>query len=296
MKSRQALEHLARYYDCVSLEGFVRETKFVATDIRELLTGEARCARAYYTQYAKVIREIAPSLGFKGRRSDSSNNINAADPVNSMLNYGFGVLSGIVRTAVHGAGLDPAIGFIHEPMGQTGTSSPLVYDWEENYRVLVDLTVLDILREGGHRRSDFEWTDQYRSRVGPVIGKRIITVLYDMFRRKVLFHGKSATFSVLVDLDGQRLVRFLQEKQRSLSFEKPLPVDLSLIDAVTRERILTMSVEERKRLGIGKTTYWYQRQKALAGKPTKLYRKVAERLAMGPDLRTGSESPSFPSD
>ena len=59
-------------------------------------------------QYWGVVSSILPdNLGFNGRDPDSS------DPFNMALNYGYGILYGIVEKSLLLAGLDPYLGFLH---------------------------------------------------------------------------------------------------------------------------------------------------------------------------------------
>ena len=44
-----------------------------------------------------------------------------------------------------------------------------------------------------------------------------------------------------------------------------------------KKQILTMSTQERKRLGINKSTLWYQKKKLTEGKKINLYAKVSSR-------------------
>jgi CRISPR-associated protein Cas1 len=49
-------------------------------------------------------------------------------------------------------------------------------------------------------------------------------------------------------------------------------------DLSTRKMILSMTPQERKRLGIGKTTLWYMKKDIADGKTRKIYSKVLEKL------------------
>jgi CRISPR-associated protein Cas1 len=50
-----------------------------------------------------------------------------------------------------------------------------------------------------------------------------------------------------------------------------------------REKILRMSVQERKNLGLNKSTLWYQKKKLTEGKKIKLYNKVLSKIAVEKD-------------
>jgi CRISPR-associated endonuclease Cas1 len=92
-----------------------------------------------------------------GRRSSklgtqSHPNRNATHPVNSMLNYAYGILESQVRMQVVAAGLDPTIGIFHgKARGQHG----LVYDLMEPQRPIVDRAVLKFVQSNTFQPADF---------------------------------------------------------------------------------------------------------------------------------------------
>jgi len=54
--------------------------------------------------------------------------MNASNPVNAMLNYGYATLESIVRKYINTIGLDASIGYLHEI---APSKHPLVYDLQE---------------------------------------------------------------------------------------------------------------------------------------------------------------------
>lgn len=104
-------------------------------DVRfELLGIEGRAAQRYW----HAIKQIVPEeYGWPGRKRRG-----AKDPVNSALNYGYGILYSQVERALVLAGLDPYGGFIH--VDRPGKPS-LVLDLIEEFRQpVVDRTVLGL--------------------------------------------------------------------------------------------------------------------------------------------------------
>lgn len=61
-----------------------------------------------------------------------------------MFNYGYAILEAQVRRTINAVGLDPAVGYLHET--KSG-NTPLVYDFQELYRWLIDLSIIEILEE-----------------------------------------------------------------------------------------------------------------------------------------------------
>ncbi len=99
--------------------------------------------------YWKAVRNvIPPEFGFQERSGR-----NATDPVNAMLNYGYGILEGEVHRAIHLAGLDPYAGYLHADRPGSNT---LAFDLMEEFRQqLVDKAVLAQVTRGVVKPSDF---------------------------------------------------------------------------------------------------------------------------------------------
>jgi CRISP-associated protein Cas1 len=98
----------------------------------ELMGIEGVCGRIYWDAVNEVIKE---RITFMGRETRG-----AQDEVNSLLNYGYGILYTQVRGAVLNAGLEPFAGFLH--VDRPGKPS-LVLDLVEEFRQpVVDRVVL----------------------------------------------------------------------------------------------------------------------------------------------------------
>jgi CRISPR-associated protein Cas1 len=142
-RSLQVLDWLAQRYD---IERGVQLTKHEAfrlskvRSVTDLRTVEGRVALRYWQAYASVIPDC---FDFHGRMTSSHQN-NASDPVNLALNYAYGVLEGECRTAINTVGLEPSVGFLHEPSSYQ-TKQSLVYDLQEPFRWIADVTVMDAL-------------------------------------------------------------------------------------------------------------------------------------------------------
>jgi len=118
-------------------------------EVRDLLMNlEGRAAQHYW----EALKGILAPLGFEGRSGRY-----AQDPVNTMLNYGYGVLLGEVWRAVHYAGLDPYGGFLHAD--KPGKPS-MVLDLMEEFRPhLVDRLVIKLVSKRMVSRDGFEFVD-----------------------------------------------------------------------------------------------------------------------------------------
>jgi CRISP-associated protein Cas1 len=281
-KSIQLLRHLQRYYPSIDPRPLEREVRRPppsrAQDIHgTLMTKEARVAVAYFGELGKVVQQLAPEFGFRSRgQSCTSNNMSASDPFNVCLNVAYGVLECWVRTAVNQAGFNEGVGFLHE--AQAG-GLPLAYDMQEPFRWLADYSLIQLLEKRILDKSDFSYTQELRLRMKPESVRMVVERMAFNFGRKTPADGSQRKYdTVLVD-DTRKLARFLTGSAKSLSFQAPFVVDEVQADARLREQLLNLTVEERKKLGIPKTTYFYIRKNALSGKSLRLYKRVQSRLA-----------------
>ena len=118
-----------------------------ASTVPETRTVEARTALRYWETFRKNLPEW---LHFQGRMTTSHNN-NASDPFKAALIYGYGFLKIQCRIAINAVGLELAVGFLHET-ASTQTAESLVYDLEEPFRFLADLSVIQAIKAEGKSR------------------------------------------------------------------------------------------------------------------------------------------------
>lgn len=243
-----------------------------------LMLYESRVALAHWTQYAKAVEKLWPKSGFVSRRSPHRSwNNSAADPINALLNYGYSLLESSCRAAITSVGLLPEIGFLHEV---APSKLPLAYDLQEPFRWLVDLCVLELLRDGKlDRKADFIVTEQYHIRLRPTAVKAIIERMSANFNRKVTVGGRNYSYETLVRESARKLARTLLEPKAQFDLSVPFAVGESgHLATDTAERVASMTYAEARRLGISKAGLWDMKRRAREGKPLRLYRKVAKRV------------------
>jgi len=85
--------------------GPLREAETIDAIRDQLLATEGHAARQYWQAVRKILPE---SYGWTARTGRG-----ATDPINSLLNYGYGILYGQVEQSLVLAGLDPFAGFVH---------------------------------------------------------------------------------------------------------------------------------------------------------------------------------------
>ena len=103
----------------------------IVSDISPTLRGwEGQAARIYF----EALNVFLPDhLQFNARSQHP-----AVDPVNAMLNYGYGLLYGKIEGALIKAGIDPYVGIMHR---DNYNRPVLVYDVIEKYRIWIDYVV-----------------------------------------------------------------------------------------------------------------------------------------------------------
>ncbi len=223
----------------------------------------------------RYLQGILPKkFGFTYRLHESRP-MNASDPINVLLNYGYAILETQCRKALNCVGLESSVGFLHEPRQ---TKYSLCYDLMEPYRFLADTTVIECLEYDRFSRKDFYRLDNYVLRLRPEAVRKLLDALRIKFNSPVRYQNKFYGWDVIMRLKAQELAAFILNKQANVSFEKPVPV-LQRDDSETlRIAILSMSAADTRRLGIRRNTLWYLKDRARSRKPLTVYKRVRTRI------------------
>jgi CRISP-associated protein Cas1 len=286
--SYNLLKELSRYYDILDVKSI--EKTFANEEVNYnqnqngnssnnlLMMYEGRIATFYWECLGKVFNKLYPSFNFKSRKNKSySWNMNASDEINALLNYGYAILESEVRKDINAVGLDPAVGFLHE---LDESKEPLVYDLQELFRWIVDLSAIQLLEEKKLKKSCFIVTENFHIRLKEQAAKALIEKIKLNMKAKAPFKNRNATYQTVYYRNVQALASFIKGENKSLLFDVPqLPVRRNdTIDI--QQRLLLMTPAERKALGISKSGLWYQKKKLAEGKTTKIYRSVFEKMKL----------------
>ena len=189
-----------------------------------------------------------------------------------MLNYGYAILESEVRKAINAIGLDYSVGFLHE-INQSRT--PLVYDVQELFRWLIDISVIQLLEEKKIKKSDFIITENYHTRLGEDVAKMLIEKINSNFNIRYNYkNSKNYSYQTILQDNLQQLSNFIVDKKKEFEFVIPKMKLNRNDDIELREKILNMTTEERKRLGINKSTLWHIKKNLSEGKTPKIYEKI----------------------
>lgn len=116
-----------------------------AADLDGLRGLEGHAAAIYFGQFGKLILNKEFQFTTRNRRPPR-------DPVNALLSFGYAVVGSLVETDVYRCGLDPMLGFLHQP--DYGRPS-LMLDVLELFRPLVDSLVLRLINRRQIGPADF---------------------------------------------------------------------------------------------------------------------------------------------
>jgi CRISPR-associated protein Cas1 len=163
-------------------------------EARDTLMGVEGVAGRLYWDGVRVI--IAERVEFFGREHRG-----AADAVNSLLNYGYGVLYSQVWGAVLNAGLEPFAGFLH--VDRPGKPS-LVLDLVEEFRQpVVDRAVIAHLNTGAQVKLTQGMLEQETR-------KALVERVMERLQATETYQGKRYQVRSIIQMQSRRLASFLR--------------------------------------------------------------------------------------
>ena len=242
-----------------------------------LMALEGRIAMLYFENLEKIFAKLAPGFNFETRWvKENRKNYNAVDEINALLNYGYAILESEIKKMINSIGLDPQIGFLHQVLP---SKTPLVYDFQELFRWIIDLSVIQLLESQPKlKKNDFILTENYHIRLRETTAKKLIQKIKDNFNKKVPYKGKNYQYHNILYNNLSRLAFFISEKTKNIDFLIP-NVTIERNDFLfLQEKILKMTPEERKKLGINKSTLWYMKENLKNRKKIKIYDKIFSKI------------------
>jgi CRISPR-associated protein Cas1 len=205
--------HPDRYRRIEEKTGQLREYEKKVASIESSLLAEARKALLgiegvsgciYWEGVQEIVSGRAEFFGRVHR--------GASDKVNSMLNYGYGILYSQVWGAVMSAGLEPCAGFLH--VDRPGKPS-LVLDLVEEFRQpVVDRTVISHINLGESIRMEGGLLDAETR-------KSISQKILERMESRESYQGKKYQIRSIIQIQARNLAAFLKgERQyRPFSFK-----------------------------------------------------------------------------
>lgn len=161
-----------------------------------LLSIEGRASQYYWQCIKEILDE---DIDFPGREHRG-----ATDPVNSLLNYGYGILCSRIWGALLLAGLEPYCGFIH--VDRPGKAS-LVYDAVEEFRQpVVDRVVLAFINRKGQVEIDKEGMLEEKCK------KNFAGKIIERLDAQERYDGKKYTIKTIIQRQTRKLASFLRNE------------------------------------------------------------------------------------
>jgi CRISPR-associated protein Cas1 len=173
-----------------------------ANDLRSVLRIESITSQHYWNMLSSVFDKkwefISRNFG------DNKDSKDADDPVNALFNYGYAILESECWKVVNTVGLEPYIGFIHK----THTNrAPLIYDLQEPFRWIIEMSILKILHEKKVKKTDFMTTDEGNVRLKPSAVKIVLDEIGKQFGTKVNYKGMMREWQTMILIKTREMMR-----------------------------------------------------------------------------------------
>lgn len=166
-----------------------------------ILSIEGRAAKVYW----QTVKEILPdNIEFPGRKTKG-----ATDLVNSLLNYGYGILYSRVTGVILKAGLDQFAGFLHaDRPGKPSLSLDLIEEFRQS---VVDKTTIGLLNQG----MKFEQEDNLLAKE---TRKKFAKKIIERLESKERYRGKKHRIEVILQKQARRIATFLRGDKKYKPF------------------------------------------------------------------------------
>jgi len=163
------------------------------------------------------------------------------------------------------------VGYLHEFIG-CQTKQSLVYDLQEPFGWLVDLSVIQAFESKTLDLHDFYFTgDDYRYRFEPDARQRFIDLIRERFNSGVSYKGRVLRWDTIIEQKAMELSRALINGTSAVDFATPSP-KLERVDGQDiRTKILALTSSQAKQIGIGRSTLHHLRKKAKANRSFNVY-------------------------
>lgn len=182
-----------------------RDATETTTDLSELLGLEGTAAAMYFEQFESMLKQRAEwHFDWRGR-----NRRPPRDPVNAMLSMGYSVLVKELTGVAHSVGLDPFLGFLHQPRyGRPALSLDLM---EEFRPLIADSVAISLINRGEVGPEDF-----IRSAAGTFMNERGRRAFWEAWFRRLdteVSHPEfryKMSYRRMLEVQARQLWRFVR--------------------------------------------------------------------------------------
>ncbi|WP_052570832.1 CRISPR-associated endonuclease Cas1 [Endomicrobium proavitum] len=186
------------YNQCLALS---RNISDIFEARQKFMGYEGTAARIYWNAISAIISE---KIEFSGRQTKPL----PKDAVNTLLNYGYGILYSKIWSAAIIAGLDPYVGFLHTD--QSGKPA-LIFDLIEEFRApIVDRAVIAFIMLNRNIQITQNLLDiKTREKFSEKIIEQLTSAQY--------YEGQKVMVSDIILSQARKLVAFIEERQKEYS-------------------------------------------------------------------------------
>jgi len=164
--------------------------------VRSQIFGLEGQAASYYWGLIKLL--LSNDVYFEGRERKG-----ATDLVNSLLNYGYGILYSQIYHAIIVAGLNPNISFLHKE--QSGKPT-LVFDLIEEFRQpIVDKVIIAMIRK--REKLTMEGTN-----LTPETKTKVVENIMRRLNTRLNFRGRKISLREVIKHQANSITKFLEGK------------------------------------------------------------------------------------
>lgn len=175
----------------------------VVSDIAATLRGwEGVASKIYFEMLNRFIPEH--------QRFEQRSQHPAMDPVNALLNYGYGLLYGKIEGALIKAGIDPYVGIMHR---DNYNRPVLVYDVIELYRIWIDYVVYSLVIQNVITDEYYSVKDDGSYWLEPLGRRVLIQSVNDYLEEVVEQRGQERSRSYQIQLYAQKLAQVFKKHE-----------------------------------------------------------------------------------
>lgn len=178
----------------------------------EIVSDIAATLRGWEGQSSKIYFEALNQFLPEEVRFEQRSQHPALDPVNALLNYGYGILYGKIEAALIKAGIDPYVGIMHR---DNYNRPVLVYDVIEIYRIWVDYVVYNLVMQNIITEEFYSVKEDGSYWLEPLGRRILIQSLADYMEEVVDFQGTSRSRATQIQLYAQNLAQIFKKYDKS---------------------------------------------------------------------------------
>ena len=138
--------------------------------------------------------------------------------------------------------------------------------------------MIQLLEEKRLKKADFIVTESYNIRLRENTAKALIDKIKLNFNARALYNGKYYSYQNILYENIRLLANYIMGKSGKLQFNVPEFKIKRDDNTDVRSKVLSLTPEDRKKLGINKSTLWYMQKHIKEGKRIKVYGKVMGKI------------------